>query len=75
MYSKAGLENKIKEYMKVWPAGFNRKEEIWLSALKTIDWDDEWCSEAYMETDYSTLKEEDFIEEMKKHILFKELNN
>lgn len=53
---------------------FNRKEEIWYSALKNVTWNDEWCAEAYMETDYSTLNENDFIEEMRKFVLFKELN-
>ena len=54
---------------------FNRKEEIWYSALKCVSWNDEWCAEAYMETDYSSLNEQDFISEIKKFILFKELNS
>jgi len=54
---------------------FNRKQEIWYSALKNVTWDDEWCAEAYMETDYSTLNENDFVQEMKKFVLFKELNS
>jgi type I restriction-modification system DNA methylase subunit len=54
---------------------FNRKEEVWFSALKCITWNDEWCAEAYMETDYSNLCDNDFIEEMKKYVLFKQINN
>jgi type I restriction enzyme M protein len=53
---------------------FNRKQEVWYSALKNITWDDEWCAEAYMETNYSILDENDFIEEMRKFVLFKQLN-
>ena len=36
---------------------------------------DEWCAEAYMKTDYSDLKESDFLEELKKFVLFKEIVN
>lgn len=53
---------------------FNRKQEVWYSALKNITWNDEWCAEAYMETDYSTLTENDFVEEIRKFVLFKQLN-
>ena len=31
---------------------------------------DEWCAEAYMETDYSTLCDEDFIHKMKNYAAF-----
>jgi type I restriction-modification system DNA methylase subunit len=54
---------------------FNRKEEAWFSALKCVWWDEEWCAEAYMETDYSTLNEQDFINEIRKFVLFKQLNS
>jgi type I restriction enzyme M protein len=33
--------------------------------------DDEWCAEAYMETDYSTLSPEDFDAEIKKYVAFR----
>lgn len=49
---------------------FNRKQEVWYSALKCINGNDEWCAEAYMETDYSTLNENDFIDEIKKYISY-----
>ncbi len=38
----------------------NRKTEIGYSVTKKINASDEWLAEAYMETDYSRLKEEDF---------------
>jgi len=38
--------------------------------LKCINGNDEWCAEAYMETDYSTLNENDFIDEIKKYISY-----
>ncbi len=51
---------------------WSKTEELWidlyknkkivpgLSVMKKISWEDEWLAEAYMETDYSDLKTEDF---------------
>lgn len=30
----------------------------------------EWCAEAYMETDYSTLSEVDFVEKLRDYAAF-----
>ena len=38
----------------------NRKTEIGYSVVKQVTAEDEWLAEAYMDTDYSKLKEEDF---------------
>lgn len=38
----------------------NKREVPGLSVMKKVTWKDEWLAEAYMETDYSTLTEEDF---------------
>ena len=35
----------------------------------------EWCAEAYMETDYSTLSQNDFEMAIKQFIAYKFLNN
>lgn len=32
---------------------------------------DEWCAEAYLETDYSTLTQDDFVRELKRYAIFK----
>lgn len=53
---------------------FNRSEVPGLSVLKKVTSQDEWCAEAYMETDYSMLSESEFIHELKKYVLFKTLN-
>lgn len=64
--------SKIKNY---WIDNYRNKREIKeLSIKKHVTADDEWCAEAYMETDYSKLTEKDFEIEIKKYILFKELN-
>jgi len=48
----------------------NRKEISGLSLLKEVAAKDEWCAEAYMETDYSKLSKEDFIKELKRYVAF-----
>ena len=65
----------------------NSKREIWLDDYRSnrnvegrcvkqkVGIDDEWCVEAYMKTDYSNLNEEDFLKELKKYVLFKEVAN
>lgn len=48
----------------------NRKEVKGLSLLKEVTAADEWCAEAYLETDYSKLNENDFINELKRYAAF-----
>ena len=38
----------------------NKREVPGLSVMKKVSWKDEWLAEAYMETDYSSLNEDDF---------------
>lgn len=38
----------------------NKREVPGLSVMHKVTWQDEWLAEAYMETDYSKLKESDF---------------
>jgi len=59
-----------------WITNFiNRKEEAGFSVNKIATAEDEWCAEAYMETDYSTLSKQDLINEVKKYVAFKVLNS
>lgn len=52
----------------------NSKEIPGLSIKKNVTENDEWVAEAYMETDYSTITEQDFLAELKKYAAFKILN-
>lgn len=71
-YDGYGQWNTIKEK---WISYFlNRKEEAGFSINKAIKPEDEWCAEAYMETDYSKISENTFIDEIKKYVAFKVLN-
>ena len=64
-----------KETSKKWVNYYRRrKEEAGFSVKKFVTPNMEWCAEAYMETDYSNLKDEDFIIELKKYASFKVLN-
>jgi type I restriction-modification system DNA methylase subunit len=61
-------ENEIKFS---WIDMFKSRREIAGKSVKhKVTADDEWCVEAYVDTDYSDLGEEDFINEMKKYTLF-----
>lgn len=47
-----------------------RTAEVGLSAVQKVSYEDEWCAEAYMETDYSTLSEKDFIKKLVDYSAF-----
>lgn len=47
-----------------------RTAEVGLSAVQKVTYEDEWCAEAYMETDYSTLSEKDFIKKLVDYSAF-----
>ena len=55
-------------------AYFNREEIKKLSVNKKLVHDDEWCAEAYLETDYSSLDEAEFKETIKQFVMYKYLN-
>lgn len=52
----------------------NREVHAGESVLAKVSGADEWCAEAYMETDYSTISKADFERELKKYVVFKILN-
>jgi len=39
--------------------------------MKYVTHEDEWCAEAYMETDYSQLTRDDFEKVVKEYAVFK----
>lgn len=47
-----------------------RKEVLGLSAIKKVSYEDEWLCEAYMETDYTTLKPEDFEQTVRNYMAY-----
>ena len=53
----------------------NSEEVDGFSVKKEVSVNDEWCAEAYMTTDYSTLVENDFIQKIKEYVAFNVLNH
>ena len=53
----------------------NKIEEPGYSVLHCVSHKEEWCAEAYMKTDYSTLCDEDFEKKIKEYVAFKFLNS
>lgn len=67
--------NKYAAIKERWISAYKNQDEIpGLSVRKEVTANDEWCAEAYMETDYSTLCDEDFLKKMKEYIAFKFLS-
>ncbi|MGI4753381.1 MAG: hypothetical protein ACRYE8_06650 [Janthinobacterium lividum] len=53
----------------------NKESKPALSVTQNVSAEDEWCAEAYMETDYSNLNENDFIKTIKDYSAFQFLNS
>lgn len=67
--------NRYTEIKNRWLSAYRNLDEIpGLSVRKEVTANDEWCAEAYMETDYSTLCQADFEKKMKEYIAFKFLS-
>ncbi|WP_225086795.1 HsdM family class I SAM-dependent methyltransferase [Pectobacterium colocasium] len=48
----------------------NREIHPGESVMQSVTYSDEWCAEAYIETDYSVLTKELFEKEVKKYVLY-----
>ncbi len=67
-----GRWDSIKTY---WVSSFiNRKQIEGFSVNKIVTAQDEWCAEAYMETDYTNLPEDAFIQTVKDFVAFQFLH-
>ena len=67
--------NRYSDIKKRWLSVYLNNDEVpGLSVKKEVKAEDEWCAEAYMETDYSNLRKEDFERKIKEYIAFKFLN-
>ena len=49
----------------------NREIHSGISVTAMVDEDDEWCAEAYMDTDYSTITPADFQRELKQYAIYR----
>lgn len=55
-------------------AYYNQDEIPGVSIKKEVTNNDEWCAEAFMETDYSTLSSNDFERKIREYVAFNVLN-
>lgn len=75
MCNKADARAKWADIKNQWVKAFINKDEIsGLSIKQEVSASDEWCAEAYMETDYDKLTDADFIQKMNDFLAFKFLN-
>lgn len=55
-------------------AYLNRESKPGLSVVQAVTGSDEWCAEAYMETDYSTLSKADFERVVREYAVYRLLH-
>nr|BAV59369.1 modification methylase [Candidatus Endomicrobium sp. MdMp-027] len=68
---RADYNNKWNSIKSEWLKNYkNRDEVIGHSVKKEVGAGDEWCVEAYMETDYSVLKKADFENAVREYLSF-----
>ncbi len=68
---RVDVNNKWNDVEKDWYELYNRHLTVaGKSVCRIITAKDEWCAEAYMETDYSTLCDEEFIMKMRDYAAF-----
>jgi len=53
-----------------------KNREVWpgFSVMREVNASDEWCAEAFLETDYSVINQDMFLDEIKKYVAFNVLN-
>jgi len=58
-----------------WVETYRNRDDIPGECIKQyVTYEDEWCAEAYMETDYSTITKDVFKETVKNYMIFKLMN-
>ena len=69
--NKGGWEATKAEWL---GAYLNRETKTGLSVMKAISPSDEWCAEAYMETDYTKISQADFEKVVRDYAIYRMLN-
>ena len=68
---RVDVRNKWNEIEKEWLDLYHHRSSIaGKSVTKHVSENDEWCAEAFMETDYSDLRDESFISKMREYASF-----
>ena len=68
---RVDIKNKWDDIEKEWLSLYEHREtKIGKSITRCVTAEDEWCAEAYMETDYNNLCEENFIDTLREYAAF-----
>ncbi|RTQ34343.1 SAM-dependent DNA methyltransferase [Variovorax gossypii] len=72
---RVDLYNRWSEIRANWIEAYrNREVHVGFSVSKKVGANDEWCAEAYMQTDYSTLDRQHYEENVKRFLVFQLLH-
>ena len=70
-FGRKDAQGKWDEISKKWKLAYtNRSQQSGFSVMKRISASDDWCSEAYIETDYMSLMDEQCKDEIKNYLIF-----
>lgn len=76
MFGRIDNHNKWNDIKSQWIESYRNKDDIpGFSRKQKVTHEDEWCAEAYMETDYSNITDEDFELTVKNYLVFKLMND
>lgn len=65
---------KWNEIEEKWVQSFKNREEIdGFSILKAVNYDEEWCAEAYLQPNYDNITEEEFKKAVEEYYIYKAL--
>ncbi len=68
---RVDVRDKWEDIEKEWLYLYEHKATVvGKSVTKCVSADDDWCAEAYLETDYSTFCDRDFIRKMREYVAF-----
>jgi len=75
MFGRVDSQNKWANIKSHWVEAYRNRDDITGFCQKEkITHEDEWCAEAYMQTDYSNISKEDFENTVKNYLVFKLTN-
>lgn len=72
---RTDYNNKWKSTKEKWLSDYQNRKTTKYCFSKRLTATDEWCVEAYMETDYDKITQEDFEKSIKDYVVFKLKNN
>lgn len=73
---RTDVNDRWEDIEKEWISLYKHREaKVGLSVVKHVTARDEWCAEAYMETDYSLLSRKEFVDTLKNFISYKFLSD